>query len=215
MNRHVSQETHRHEFAYAYQLRVFFFLLLFILYMLARVILAQTQIIFLVRYRINDILVNMEKPKQFNISAVEVGSKTDVMLLMSRLAEGSRRMTKILGGADPEISTIALAQINLKQFYFLNRRLNEELAKLTSESETLIDSPNANSPEIKAKRKVLADKINAILDEQKRLEDELNIQDSETAVNTASKDQLTEANSLVQPILREMELIANPVSGAN
>jgi len=89
---------------------------------------------------------NMEESKKFRIPIVEVASKTDVILLMLRIEEGSRRIIKRLKGEDPEIVKIATSLFNTQQFAIINNKLNEELDKLTSESEILIDSPNANTP---------------------------------------------------------------------
>ena len=47
---------------------------------------------------------NMEESKKFRIPIVEVASKTDVILLMLRIEEGSHRIIKRLKGEDPEIN---------------------------------------------------------------------------------------------------------------
>jgi len=158
----------------------------------------------------------MEGKKQFKIPVVEIASEIDMALLVSRIKEGTRRITKQLGEEDPKIARIAIALVNLKYFNVLNNKLNEEFSRLTSESEVLIDLPDANTPEIKAQRKVVADKINKILEKQRELEHGIiDIKNSKTAVNLASKDQLAKANLLVQSIISEQELIYNPMLELN
>ncbi len=80
----------------------------------------------------------------------------------------------------------------------------------------MIDSPGANTPETKARRKIVAEKINKVLDKQRELENNVpDIRNSEYIVHFASEDQILKARSLVQPINAELEFIVNPVSGLN
>ena len=91
-------------------------------------------------------------------------SNIDIILLMMRLKQGMKRFSNHLNGKDPKVIKIAMALMDQQYFTITNKILNEELSRLTSELETLINSPDASSPQKKAQRKVVAEKINIILE---------------------------------------------------
>lgn len=135
----------------------------------------------------------------------------DVVLLVMRIKEGMERLSSLLVGKSAEIVRLALSLMGRQYFLITNRRLGEELSGLSLESEALIDSPDAKSPEKRARRKIVADKINIILQKQIELEKEHgDLREYEAIIKKASFEQLSDAESLIQPLVKELNLIANP-----
>lgn len=157
----------------------------------------------------------MEQPKPFKLPRVEITSPADIALLLLRIKEGAKKMQTRWGGEDPKIVRIAMALMDKKYFYTLSNEFTEELNKLNGEAEALIDSPNANTPEVRARRKIVADQINIILDQQIQLPKTINISNVEGIIRGASSGDLDKANLLVEPLVSDLELIANPPAELN
>ena len=157
----------------------------------------------------------MKNPDHFDNPGLKITSKLDVGFLMLRIREACKNLQTRFSKENPDVVLIAIAILNRQYFNDTNNELNGELARLASDSESLINLPNANTPEIKAQRKVVADKINNILEKQAEFEKEMGIKDTETIIAGASSDQLSQANLLVEKIVSDLDWIGNPKVESN
>ena len=136
----------------------------------------------------------------------------DAVLFIKRWKDSLGRFIKDHPDSkDFEVVSIVMALFSKQHFISTNEMLNTELAKLTSESESLIGSPDANTPEVKARRKVLADQIDILLQQQIKLQKEgANLEHLEAVIRSAPADKLARAKALIEPVIKELELINNP-----
>ncbi len=158
----------------------------------------------------------MNEFQPYRIPDFNPESETDALLIEGRIRETIKRMNARLENCDPELVPIVQAMINLKQLNSLSRELNERLNELSAQSEALIESPNANDPEVKAERKELADRINVILSAQLEFDKNyVDIASAEALIRSLPPQQLAKAEEITASILSETEFIANPVTGLN
>jgi ABC-type transporter Mla subunit MlaD len=98
----------------------------------------------------------------------------------------------------------------------MNSDLNEKYDNLSERSEELIDSVNADKPEIREERKEIANEINKIMEAQQELEKILiNHEDLESVIKMADKEKLDRAEEIANKLLEDLNNTIKPRTDLN
>lgn len=122
---------------------------------------------------------------------------------------------EILSNENPEISKASLLIIRQGKIKSILKMLDEEFDKLSTESDKLIESPEANQPEVMAKRKEIAKDINEILDFKIEFEESFDQLMFEAEMRSIPKDVREQAENLAETILDNIQWVAKPNHGLN
>jgi len=129
----------------------------------------------------------------------------EILLLTERIKNFGRRITEELSGLEKTDLKLVKALLSHKQLKKMNSDLNEKYDNLSERSEELIDSVNADKPEIREERKEIANEINKIMEAQQELEKILiNHEDLESVIKMADKEKLDRAEEIANKLLEDL-----------
>ena len=125
-------------------------------------------------------------------------------------------MGGVVAEQKPHIQQLIKAITSTTQWKEANREVGNQIDVLTAESEALIDMPNSDSPEIKAKRKVVADNINYLLEMQEEINAQMmDIELAEMMIRNASEADVEKAEGLVREMIKDAHSVSRSPSGLN
>ena len=147
---------------------------------------------------------------------ISVKSPEELKIVLDNIRLSMEMMQDLMDEQEPEIKKLVIALMSTAQWKDASRALNDQIDILSTESEKLIDLPDANSPEIKARRKTVADKINELLDIQQQINSQIrSVKDAEADIDSASEEDLRSAQEVVARIFKGAHSVALPPSGLN
>jgi|GEM_PF-6414221 ABC-type transporter Mla subunit MlaD len=140
----------------------------------------------------------------------------EILLLTERIKNFGRRITEELSGLEKTDLKLVKALLSHKQLKKMNSDLNEKYDNLSERSEELIDSVNADKPEIREERKEIANEINKIMEAQQELEKILiNHEDLESVIKMADKEKLDRAEEIANKLLEDLNNTIKPRTDLN
>lgn len=147
---------------------------------------------------------------------ISVKSPDELKIVLDNIRLSMERMQNRIDEQEPEIKKLIIALMSTGQWKDANRALNHQIDILSTESEALIDLPDANSPEIKVRRKIVADKINELLDVQQQINSQIkSVEAAEADINSASGEDLRSAQEVVDEIFKNAHSVSQSPSGLN
>lgn len=107
---------------------------------------------------------------------------------------------------DPETIDLIRALLKEKVFKKIHKDLETKLDELTEKSEELIESPNSEDPDVKEKRKKIADQINEMLEKQEEFKPLINeIMESKFVIDSSSKEEIKKAEGIIAELKIEID----------
>ena len=158
----------------------------------------------------------MKFNEQFENSGRELPQDPEFLLVSKQINNFLDKIVDKLSKQPPEKIELVKAILNkkyLKDIYVVLENKYEELSEL---SEKLIDSTNSESPEVRKKRKIVADELNQIMEQQEKMNPFiLQIDSYEEIISLASKEKIDEAQKLVSSMYENIDIVLNPRTDLN
>lgn len=140
----------------------------------------------------------------------------DFLLFSERFKTAVKKINEEISLKDPKVSSVVQAILNKKVLQDLNKTLGNKLSELIDKSDELIESPDAELPELKKLRKLIAKETEEVLKMQEELRPSLvGIDQMNNLIYSADSETLNEANELIDKMMKEVDFLINPNKGLN
>ena len=174
---------------------------------MTRTVIAYVKIIFIVEIIFQPShMINPED--DFSNPEMQEGEEIELELLKKELSSFMLKMQDQLDKEPDEVSNAVQALLNKQFFQNLNTKLNAQFDELTEESEQLIESPDANTSEVQARRKELAEKINTILEIQHKIGGTA-LKKADTILQSTSREAFERARIVIQSFAKDLRNITD------
>lgn len=150
-------------------------------------------------------------PEKFNTPLVNVDSEGEYILVQKRMKEVNSYIQEQLINKDQEV--IQLVQLMFDKSFTLQAQnyLDEQISDLQNNFEELIDSPQANTPEVLLQIEKLKELIKEILDKHEQNDGKLKFTLMQLgALKDVEKSKQEEAEQLVEKIHKQIDTIMYP-----
>ncbi len=133
-------------------------------------------------------------------------------LHMLRVKQIQEKIKNIIQDVDSETAQIIKTTVNYKFTSQNKQLLDEEMEKISEEADQLINSADAQTPEVLKKRKVLANKMNDLIIIDETISERLKKLHQEYISNKfISEDKHTQARTLIASVLEDIKRLKNPI----
>jgi hypothetical protein len=147
---------------------------------------------------------------------IEVTNEITASLALDNIRRLGEKLDEKAEEKDPAILKLAQALIHTEKMKKLGVEIQDEFSRLTDESEKLIDSPEADTPEVLARRSKLKTQMNELLEVSlqitKENEDLFALED---LISTSSVEDVAEAREFLNECQQLVEININPKLGSN
>lgn len=146
----------------------------------------------------------------------DISLEADFLLFSERFKNFRKKIEGEIYSKGTEVGEIAKAILRKDFLQRVNRYLGDKLSELMDRSDELIESENANSPEVKELRKVIAEEINQVMDMQDDLRPQLiGIDESNNLIYSSDPEKVKEAQELINLMTKEFDFLMRPNQGLN
>lgn len=145
-----------------------------------------------------------------------VASEAEAQLVMANIKANFEKLQAIIAEQEPHIQSLIKAIATTQQLKHANDTINKRIEALMAESEQLIDSPEANSPEVLARRKVIKDEMNSLLDAQDEMRGVMmEVEAAEIMIHNTPPEDLARAEEVLDQAFNKAPDIHPKPNGLN
>jgi len=143
----------------------------------------------------------MTKYDAFEPIKSTITSEVEAQLVIANLKAAVEKMKKALSEEDEQTRALVVAIVSTQQLRDTNRTIDDRINALMAESEQLIESPDANTPEVLAQRQELKEETNKLLDTQMQMKPHfMEMEAAEIVIQTARPEARDRAEKVVEEL---------------